>query len=111
MNEAHMMNRVMSWAFMAMIGFAADVSAQNPTRPGGSDQVHGAAANGAAIFQQTCTACHDAAGNTRAPSVAALRRMSASEVLRSLESGIMKAQGSALTADERRAVAEFIGAA
>ncbi len=53
--------------------------------------------------------CHDRSAETRAPAPAALRQMPAANIVRSLESGIMKEQGAALSAAEKRVVAEFLG--
>ncbi len=52
--------------------------------------------------------CHDRSAETRAPAPAALRQMSAENIVRSLESGIMKEQGSGMSAAEKLSVAEFL---
>jgi polyvinyl alcohol dehydrogenase (cytochrome) len=67
-----------------------------------------AAQDGAAVYKQRCAMCHDRSGETRAPAPAALRQMSPENIVRSLESGIMKDQGAALSAAEKRGVAEFL---
>jgi len=64
--------------------------------------------DGAAIYKQRCAACHEVSGETRAPRPAALRLMSPENLVRSLESGLMKEQGAALSASEKRTVAEFL---
>ena len=63
---------------------------------------------GLAVYKQHCAACHDASGETRAPAPAALKLMSPENIVRALESGMMKEQGAAMSAAERRAVAEFL---
>ena len=68
----------------------------------------GADPDGAAIYHQRCASCHDASTATRAPSPAALRIMSIENVVRALESGLMKEQGAGLNAAEKRAVAGFL---
>jgi len=64
--------------------------------------------NGTAIYKSHCATCHDNSAVTRAPAIDVLRGMSAENILRSLESGTMKQQGSSLTDAERRSVAEFL---
>jgi polyvinyl alcohol dehydrogenase (cytochrome) len=64
--------------------------------------------DGAAIYKQRCAMCHDRSAETRAPAPAVLRQMSAENIMRSLESGIMKEQGTALSAAEKLGVAEFL---
>ena len=63
---------------------------------------------GPAIYQQHCSACHDASSVTRAPGPASLRGMSPENIIRALESGLMAQQGNALTATEKQNVAEFL---
>ena len=57
-----------------------------------------------ASFEQHCAACH-AIPTTRAPNRASLRAMSPSFIVDALTNGMMKAQGSALTSEERVALA------
>src|SRR5215475_6880505 len=51
---------------------------------------------GAAIYKNQCAVCHENSAVTRAPSAEALRLMSSENILRALESGGMKDQGSLL---------------
>ncbi|MBZ5514051.1 MAG: PQQ-binding-like beta-propeller repeat protein [Acidobacteriia bacterium] len=67
-------------------------------------------ADGARIFQGNCASCHRAERDSPAPLPEQLRRMSRESILRSLETGKMKEQGTHLTAAERAAVAEYLGA-
>lgn len=67
------------------------------------------AQDGAAVYKRSCAQCHDAPAG-RVPPVSALRAMDASAISRSLESGPMRTQGAALTADERRAVVAYLAA-
>ena len=64
--------------------------------------------DGAALYKQRCAMCHDRSAETRAPAPTALRQMSPENIVRSLESGIMKDQGALLSAAERIGVAEFL---
>ena len=73
-----------------------------------SDGAAQQAVDGAQIFQRSCSSCHTAAADSRAPSPEALRSRSAQAVLDSLITGAMRAQGSRLSGAERRAVAEFV---
>ncbi len=69
------------------------------------------AQDGAGLFEAHCTSCHRPGTNTRAPLREALARMPRQAILAALETGTMKTQGAALTAVERRALAEFLSTA
>lgn len=64
--------------------------------------------DGATLYKQRCAACHEVSGETRAPRPSALRLMSPENIVRSLESGLMKEQGAAMSPTEKRTVAEFL---
>ena len=64
--------------------------------------------DGTALYKQRCAICHEVSGETRAPAPAAMRLMSAENIVRALDSGLMKEQGAALSAAEKRTVAEFL---
>ncbi len=64
--------------------------------------------DGATIYKQQCAKCHENSLQTRAPSPAALKMMTPENLLRALESGVMKAQGSLLTPEQRRTVTEYL---
>ena len=66
------------------------------------------AQDGAALYRTNCASCHEAGGESRAPGRDSLRLMSAEHILSALEDGLMKPQGSQRTAEERRALAEFL---
>ena len=70
-------------------------------------QTSDAGAAAAALFEQRCAACH-ANPTQRAPTRAALSAMSPSLIVDSLAHGLMKAQGSALAAEQRVALAEYL---
>jgi len=65
------------------------------------------------LFQKNCASCHQAAAGAeaRVPQIAALKTMTPTAILRTLESGVMKAQAAALSGDERQKVANFLGTA
>ncbi len=66
------------------------------------------AEDGAALYQKNCAMCHRPDSGTRAPVPEALSQMSRQTILAALVTGSMKAQGAALTPEERHAVAEFL---
>jgi polyvinyl alcohol dehydrogenase (cytochrome) len=80
----------------AVIGFAPRMSAAESQAPDASVQE--------ASFEQHCAACH-AIPTTRAPTRSSMRAMAPSFIVEALTSGMMKAQGSALTSEERVALA------
>jgi polyvinyl alcohol dehydrogenase (cytochrome) len=63
--------------------------------------------NGAALYSQYCSQCHDA-GNSRAPSRSTLLSMTFEQVLRSLSTGSMASIVQGRTDAERTAIALFI---
>ncbi|MGH9662766.1 MAG: PQQ-binding-like beta-propeller repeat protein [Bryobacteraceae bacterium] len=69
------------------------------------------AQDGAAVYQKHCDSCHRAGNDTRAPLLAALRLLPKPKILATLETGSMKAQGAALSAAERAAVAGYLAVA
>src|SRR2546426_9980563 len=64
--------------------------------------------NGIAVFQTQCVACHGNPNVERAPSPSAIREMSPERIYEALTNGIMKEQGSKLSDQDRRGVAEFM---
>jgi polyvinyl alcohol dehydrogenase (cytochrome) len=67
------------------------------------------AQDGAAVYKRHCASCHDNPA-VRAPARDALGALSAARVTESLETGVMRVQGEALSAAERRAIAAFVSA-
>ena len=67
--------------------------------------------DGGKVFTQYCAACHRDGSNTGAPSPDNLRRMTRADILRALQSGVMKPQGARLHPAEQLAVAEYLGTA
>lgn len=69
------------------------------------------AQDGAAIFKERCASCHDPAPGSvpgRVPPVSALRAMNLLQILRALESGVMKPQAEGLTSNERVALVAYL---
>ena len=65
--------------------------------------------NGAALYSQYCSQCHDAAGSeSRAPGRSVLQSMTFAEVLRTLSTGSMASIAQARSNAERTAIASFI---
>ncbi len=65
--------------------------------------------SGEQVFKQYCSVCHRMGSGTRAPLPSVLHQLQRETILRALETGVMRAQGSQLTETERRAVADFLG--
>jgi polyvinyl alcohol dehydrogenase (cytochrome) len=67
----------------------------------------------AQLFAQHCASCHEAAagGAARIPAVSQLKAMTPTAILKTLETGVMRAQAAALSTNERQAVANFLGTA
>jgi len=63
--------------------------------------------NGAALYSQYCSQCHDAANN-RAPSRSVLQSMTPEQVLRALSTGSMASIAQERSDAERTAIASFI---
>src|SRR3954453_21610595 len=78
---------------------------------GNAEQVVPSAAqqNGAALYSQHCSQCHDDA-NARVPHLTVLRSMTREQVERTLSTGSMASIAQELTNTERTAIASFIAA-
>ncbi|HEX5227456.1 MAG TPA: PQQ-binding-like beta-propeller repeat protein [Bryobacteraceae bacterium] len=65
------------------------------------------------LFQKHCASCHnsEAGASGRVPQLAALKSMTPAAIQKTLESGVMKTQAAALSADERLKVATYLGTA
>ena len=61
------------------------------------------------IYQANCAGCHDG-GATGAPTRAALETRTPAAILAALDTGLMREQGKALKPDERKLVADYLGA-
>ena len=72
--------------------------------------VPGAAAqpSGAALYAAHCQQCHEAGGAARVPPRDVIAALTVDRIVASLETGVMRVQGEALTAEERRAIATYL---
>jgi polyvinyl alcohol dehydrogenase (cytochrome) len=66
-------------------------------------------ARAAELFQRDCATCHDEEG-AGVPSRAALETRKPAAILAALETGLMREQGKALSAEERQLLANYLGA-
>ena len=64
---------------------------------------------GFGLFQQRCMGCHGNPNVERAPLPAAIREMGPERIYDALTNGVMKGQGDALSDDQRRMIATFMG--
>ena len=78
---------------VVVLGFASLVRAQAP--------------DGAELYKRTCAQCHDTGAN-RAPARDAFQSMPAERVMAAMETGSMITMAIGRTADERKAIAEFL---
>jgi len=93
---------MMATAVLMPIANAAPSSAGMPT-----DGATTEAADGMALYQAHCAACHD--GQVpRAPHVITFSTIGADTVLNAMNNGVMRAQASALSATEREVLASFL---
>jgi polyvinyl alcohol dehydrogenase (cytochrome) len=76
-------------------------------RPGAAGAQAPDAGAASALFKQRCATCH-ANPTERTPTQDALKAMSPSFIVDALSHGMMRAQGSGLTDDERTALAEYL---
>ena len=67
-----------------------------------------AAVSGEAVYQRRCASCHDG-GNETAPPRDALKQLSVSRILRTLDFGVMINVAYVLNREEREAVANYLG--
>jgi polyvinyl alcohol dehydrogenase (cytochrome) len=92
----------------ALISLTACLQAQPPASEGARPRL--GTEFGIALFEQHCTQCHGNPAVERAPSPAAIRQMSPERIYTALTTGIMKTQGEALTDEQKRRIAEYMGA-
>jgi polyvinyl alcohol dehydrogenase (cytochrome) len=62
----------------------------------------------AALYKSNCAACHESS-DVRAPNVQMLKSKTPDAIIASLTSGTMAVQARGLSAEEKRAIAEFLG--
>lgn len=91
------MGRTSSAAFVLAATAAAAVNAVNAQE-----------SDGAELFATACAACHDNPAMTETPQLPLLREMLPGAIVNTLTNGVMRVQGSALSAEQHIAVAEFV---
>jgi polyvinyl alcohol dehydrogenase (cytochrome) len=69
------------------------------------------AQQGSAVYLQHCQQCHDQNSGAHAPLPEALANIPWQDIVKTLETGVMRAQGAELTAEQRVAVARYLGKA
>ena len=62
------------------------------------------------LYKTHCASCHEG-GVPRAPHSVKFQMLGPAAILNALEHGVMRTQGTALSADERRSLAEYLGGA
>jgi polyvinyl alcohol dehydrogenase (cytochrome) len=66
------------------------------------------AQEGGALYRTYCATCHEAGGNSQAPSRDVLSRMAPEQILQALEKGAMKTQAAERSRAQRRVLAEYL---
>jgi polyvinyl alcohol dehydrogenase (cytochrome) len=98
----------------ALVGLhAQDVTITGPTSPPATivrdSSGDSSEAAGAALFGTYCATCHEGPGaNPQAPSREVMRRMSAEQILESLERGAMRTRAAERSRAQRRTLAEYV---
>jgi len=94
--------------FALILSICWTVGAQeNPNRP--PVTAGPGTESGIATFQQHCMGCHGNPNLPQAPAPDAIRQMSPEKIYEALTTGAMKPQGDALTEDQRKMLATFLG--
>ncbi len=88
-------------ALIAALGVPSAVRAQGVRSMGGTE-------SGIGLFEQHCMMCHGNPNVPRAPQPSVIRQMSPERIYEALTTGVMKAQGSTLTEDQRKMMATFL---
>ena len=66
------------------------------------------AQEGEQLFAERCTTCHTPAGTGRAAGIGLLNQLSPRAIVAVLEDGVMRVEGSSMTAEQRIQVAEYL---
>lgn len=98
--------RALTLLLLAPVLFAA--CAQQPASAP-SRSAEASASSGAAVYDRACAACHDG-GAIQAPRRESLAALSRERIVASLTTGIMAAQASQLSPQEKEAVASYLSA-
>ncbi len=105
-SRTRLSGRALGFLFLAPALLAA--CAQQPG-PVAGQSVSAPEVSGAAIYERACASCHDG-GAIQAPRRESLAALSKDRILASLTTGIMMAQASQLSPQEREAVASYVSA-
>jgi len=66
------------------------------------------AQDGAALYTQRCASCHEGAQVARAPARDVIAALSSDRIVGALETGTMRVQGETLTAEQKRAIGNYL---
>jgi polyvinyl alcohol dehydrogenase (cytochrome) len=94
-------NLLLHFAIFMLVGL--DLAVAKAATPPGSPSL-----DGQQLYRRYCAQCHSKSRALRAPQLSVLQRMQPQDVLDSLEVGTMRFEGLQHSADQRRAIAEFI---
>jgi polyvinyl alcohol dehydrogenase (cytochrome) len=101
------MTRVKVFICRAGLAMAAAITMQTVNAAVPTDIETAAPADGMALYQAHCAACHD--GQVpRAPHMITFSTIGAGAILNAMNNGVMRVQASALSATEREALAGFL---
>jgi polyvinyl alcohol dehydrogenase (cytochrome) len=101
MNRLLRITAVAAVALFVAYGLPSAARAQGVRGMGGTE-------SGIGLFEQHCMTCHGNPNVPRAPQPSVIRQMSAERIYTALTTGLMKAQGSTLTEDQRKMMATFL---
>ena len=117
--RTHLRNILIAFAFVASLSavnaglHAQNVAISSPTPPAATAAQDSNAVSsqvaGEALFGTYCATCHEGPGaNPQAPGRDVMRRMSAEQILESLERGAMRTRAAERSRAQRRALAEYL---
>ena len=104
-----MKSNCMAIVMAAGVAMAASVAmASTPLAASGQDRGDQAREEGARLFEAECASCHTEGGDERTPGTGLLNQLSPRAIVASLEDGVMRAEGAALSPQQRILVAEYL---
>jgi polyvinyl alcohol dehydrogenase (cytochrome) len=101
------MTRLLGITALTAAALIAALGAPNAARAQGVRSM-GGTESGIGLFEQHCMTCHGNPNVPRAPQPSVIRQMSPERIYEALTTGVMKAQGSTLTEDQRKMMATFL---
>lgn len=96
------------FAYVAGLAGPLVAAAVTSAAPGIAKPVSANAVQAEQLFKRACASCH-ATGAGGAPKMAALRTQTRAAIRTTLETGVMAAQGAAISPTERSALADYLG--